>query len=117
MIERNYGKPDFPIVSNAFDNPNSPKTFSTELENTDTFSVQDIFDLGFLRSNPEKKIYQHKDKLNLLLQEFYWVNLSIKDRVVREILIYTKDTTGNLVKFYKTTKPNIADIQLIIDNF
>lgn len=116
MIDRNYGVPDFPIVSNPFDDPNSPKTFSTELENTDTFNVQDIFKLGFLRSNPEKKIYQHKDKPDLFLEEKYEIDFSVKDRVVRIIVVYS-NILSTINYLYFTSKPLIADIQLIIDNF
>lgn len=122
MIDRNYGAPDFPIVSNPFDNPNSPKTFSTELENTDTFNVNDIFDLGFLRSNPGKKIYQHKDKPNLFLEEIYKVDFTVKDRVARFIEIYIMkwDNWGGSwtqTVYYNSSKPTKEDIQLIINSF
>lgn len=116
MIDRNYGTPDFPIVSNPFDDPNSPETLSTELENTDTFSVEDIFELGFLRSNPDKKVYQHKDKSQLFLEEKYEIDFRVKDRIVRKIAVYS-NILGTITYLYFSSKPNKDDIQLIINKF
>jgi hypothetical protein len=102
-------------VSDPFDNPRSPRTYSTELENTDTFDVQDIFELGFLRSNPTKAIYVHKDKDNVHLEELHGVDVSVKDRVVRRVVI-TLDAKLPLFSkvIYNSTKPKKEEIEAIL---
>jgi len=115
MIDRNWGKPDFPLVSDPFDSPKIPSFISTELENTDTFDVQDIFDLGFVRSDPQRKIYQHKDKPSLFLEEIYGVAYNVKDNVYRRVIIFEATTTPIFSKvLYNSDKPNKEDIKKLL---
>lgn len=115
MIDRNYGVPDFPSFSDGFESPSLKLITSTELENRDTFNDDDILELGFLRSNPTKKIYQHKGKPILFLEELFEFDYSVKDRVVRRVVIFEKTSLPTFSKvLYNSTKPNKEDISKIL---
>lgn len=75
---------------------------------------EDILELGFLRSNPTRFIYVHKDNKNLVLEQFYQKNYSVKDLVEERIVVF--DYYRGVV-LYDTTKPNKKDIQQVIDNY
>lgn len=76
---------------------------------------EDILELGFLRSNPERKIFKHKDKSTLILEQYTVKNYSVKDLAVEETRVYYLKPF--LVLLYSSTKPNKEDIQQVIDNY
>ena len=114
MIDREYGVPDFPSFSDGFDNPKY-KHIITEKENTDTFNVEDILELGFVRSNPTKLSYQHKDNPKLHLEELFEYDYSVKDRVVRRVVIFEITSPLSLSKVvYNSINPSKEDISKIV---
>lgn len=118
MIDREYGVPDFPSFSDGFDSPKIQPFISTELENTDTFSVHDIFDLGFLRSNPNKKIYFHNTIPDLFLEELYERDFRVKDLIVRRVVVYYEpvDSQSLTIKkiIYNTTSPDKEELKKLL---
>ena len=89
---------------------------TTERESPVYLTKEDIYELGFLRSNPERKIYQHKDNTRLYLEEAYGRDYSIKEFVVERIIVYVQNILSRTV-LYDSVKPNKEDIQQIIDNY
>lgn len=104
-------------INRLTDNPfYSPKadSYVSEKEAKIYLTREDIRELGFLRTDPRRMIYRHKDKPNLLLQELFQKDYSVKDLVVRRILVFTNNEA--IVK-YDSTTPNKQDIRQIIDNY
>ena len=79
---------------------------------------EDIIELGFLRSNPTRNIYQHTDKPELFLELRHEKDYSVKDLVVERVIIY-RSLNGftPYAPLYNSTKPNKEDIQQVIDNY
>lgn len=108
--EERVNKTSDPFYPPVIDN------YCNERVPTDTLTREYILELGFLRSNPDRKIYQHKDKPTLFLEEIFEKNYSVKDYVVRVIQIY-KYNSGEKTFFYSTIIPNKEDIQLIVNSY
>lgn len=109
MIEDEYLEFEYKPIPNC-----------TEIEPIELFNREAIRDLGFLRSHAEKKIYKHKDKPDLYLEEIYTIDISVKDRAVRVVVVYSKILvgTGTLTTYlYSSQSPVIEDVKNIIDNY
>jgi len=79
---------------------------------------EDILELGFLRSNPARNIYKHKDKENLFLLSTIHYNFAIKDLAEEVIEVWSHPIVGLIpTLLYQSTKPNKEDIQQVIDNY
>lgn len=79
---------------------------------------EDIIELGFLRSNPERKIFKHKDKPKLTLIQYSTKDYGVKDLVVEvtKIFIENRPVSDNIF-LYTSRKPNKEDIQQVINNY
>jgi len=89
---------------------------TTEKESPVYLTKEDILKLGFLRSNPERKIYSHKDKKNLFLMQVIYYNYGAKDFMEEHTDVYVRNNT-DIELLYSSTKPNKEDIQQVIDNY
>ena len=126
MIEEDK-KPDLGTEINEFGDEvivtGPPRLWlTTEREAPEYLTRDDIFELGFLRSNPERKVWQHKDKPTLFLEQIYHKVYAIKDHVVEETQVLSKvfypNRTDDIIQIlYMSTKPNKEDIQLVINSY
>lgn len=96
---------------------NKPDWVTTELEAKVYLTKEDILELGFLRSDPARTLYKHKDKSNLYLLKVSYYNFGKKDIMDERIEVYTYNGTEVGTLLYSSNKPNKKDIQLIIDNY
>lgn len=106
--EERVNKTSDPFYPPVIDN------YCNERVPTDTLTREDILDLGFLRSNPDRFIYRNINKDNIILEQVYQKDYSIKNLIVERVLVYTFD---NGILLYDSTKPNKKDIQLIVNSY
>ena len=108
-------------ISNPFDKP-FVDNYCSENEAKVYLTKEDITELGFLRSDPINKRYEHKDITNLFLEYFHERDYGVKDIFVDRIEVYTMKygSFGQVwtqTVHYNTTKPYKENIQQIINNY
>lgn len=96
--------------------PNLKKQVSIYDKTTYTISRDDIFDLGFLRSDPQRLLYKHKDKKDLYLLESFPYNFSIYNFIDYRIEIYKHDGSSPIL-IYESNKPTKEEIQEVLDKY
>lgn len=94
-----------------------PYWVTTELEARIYLTKEDILELGFLRSDPERTLYKHKDKPNLYLLKVAYHNFGKKDVMDERIEVYSHNGTEVVQLLYSSTKPIKEAIQQVITNY
>lgn len=85
-----------------------------------TLSRDEIFELGFLRSNPQRTLYKHKSISGLYLHEKYYYDVSVRDQIAYKVVIYKLKIVDEVVveeNVYETNKPTKQEIEEIISKY
>ena len=92
--------------------------YCSEKEPTNYLTREDIRELGFFRSNPNKRVYTHKDNSELFLQEYYERDYSVKDIVVRRVIVFYENSNPRSLTLnkviYNSTDPKKEEIKKLI---
>lgn len=112
LLREAYNEPDFFKPSSGFEHV-AYRHISTELT-PQPFGATQIFELGFLRSNPNQTIYMHKSIPALYLQESGELDFSKRDRIGIRVRVF-KVLGNNVTKeLYSSTSPVKEDIEKVL---